>query len=88
MYSSLLNSKILPLTQTEVEDTSVLMKAETTVMFVSMLLYSIYCTHFEYPWVVECPGAGKKLTVKCPGAGNFFCASAWGVSRGDGQGRT
>ena len=47
-----------------------------------MLLYNIYCTHLKIPGVVECPGAGQKLTVKFPGAGNFFCANARGYPGG------
>ena len=43
---------------------------------------SIYCRHLKIPVVVECPGAGKKLTLKCPGAGNIFCANARGCPGG------
>ena len=53
-------------------------KAETTVMQFSCS-YTVHTVHIlNIPGVVECPGAGKKLTVKCPGAGNFFCANARG----------
>ena len=59
-----------------------LISDRASVMHVSCS-YAVHTVHIlNISEVVECPGAGKKLTVKCPGAGNLFCANACGCPGG------
>ena len=47
-----------------------------------MLLYSKYCTHFEYPWVCQMPGGREKIDCQMPGGREYFLCKCPGVSRG------
>ena len=50
-----------------------------------MLLYSKYCTHFEYPWVCQMPGGREKIDCQMPGGREYFLCKCPGVSRGGGM---